>query len=107
MATSPGTAFHFNTASLYLPSGIITKPTGERAAEHDRERLFGPLGISDVLWREDPEGISDGDALVLQARDMAKPGYLVPRQRCLDGAQMIPSVWIERILTCNPPYGRG
>jgi CubicO group peptidase (beta-lactamase class C family) len=105
MATSPGTAFHYNTASPYLLSGILTKATGERAADYARERLFGPLGISDVFWGEDPEGISDGDALFLQPRDMAKLGYLYLRNGVWDGAQITPPMWNEPILHASLPTG--
>jgi hypothetical protein len=67
-----------------------------------REKLFGPLGIDDVLWRADPQGVSGGGAgLYLQPRDMAKIGYLWLRGGVWEGKQILPASWIEGVRAAN------
>ena len=39
---------------------IITKLTGMSALEYGKAKLFGPLGINDLSWGHDPQGISNG-----------------------------------------------
>ena len=82
----PGTEFNYNSGNSHLLSAILTKVTGRSALDYAREKLFGPLGIEDVLWRHDPQGISAGGAgLYLQPRDMAKIGYALPARRPVGG----------------------
>ena len=60
--------------------------------------LFGPLGIEDVMWRGDPQGISGGGAgLYMHPRDMAKIGYLYLRGGVWEGKQILPASWIEGV----------
>jgi CubicO group peptidase (beta-lactamase class C family) len=104
MTASPGAGFLYNSGSSHLLSAIITMATGESAMSYARKRLFAPLGISDVLWREDPRGISIGGyGLYLQPRDMAKLGYLYLRNGVWDGAQVLPFAWTERIRHATLP----
>ena len=65
-------------------------------------KLFGPLGIDDVLWRADPQGVSGGGAgLYLQPRDMAKIGYLWLRGGVWEGKRILPASWIEGVRAAN------
>ncbi len=98
MAQPPGTAFEYNSGNSHLLSAIINRLTGERALVYAREQLFGPLGIADVFWRRDPQGISTGGAgLYLQPRDMAKIGYLYLRNGMWEGRQIVPPAWIDAV----------
>jgi CubicO group peptidase (beta-lactamase class C family) len=98
MAQPPGTAFDYNSGNSHLLSAIINRLTGARALLYARAQLFGPLGITDVFWRQDPQGISAGGAgLYLQPRDMAKIGYLYLRNGSWDGHQIVPPAWIEAV----------
>ena len=98
MAQPPGTAFEYNSGNSHLLSAIINRLTGGRALLYARAQLFGPLGITDVFWRQDPQGISAGGAgLYLQPRDMAKIGYLYLRNGSWDGRQIVPPAWIDAV----------
>ena len=106
MAAGPGTTFNYSSGNPHLLSAILTKATGESALDYARERLFGPLGISDVFWRQDPQGVSVGGfGLFLQPRDMAKLGYLWLRHGVWDGAEIIPQAWIDRVRHATIPMG--
>jgi CubicO group peptidase (beta-lactamase class C family) len=98
MSSAPGDAFNYNSGNPHLLSAIITKLTGTSALEYAKAKLFGPLGITDVHWQQDPQGISNGGyGLYLQPRDMAKIGYLCLRNGAWDGKQLLPSAWIDKV----------
>jgi CubicO group peptidase (beta-lactamase class C family) len=104
MATEPGAAFNYDSGNPQLLSAILTRLTGQSALDYARKRLFGPLGISDVLWRSDPHGVSIGGyGLFLQPRDMAKFGYLYLHNGVWEGDQIIPPSWIDRIRHASVP----
>ena len=98
MSREPGWAFDYNSGNSHLLSAILTKLTGKSALDYAREKLFGPLGIDDVLWRPDPQGISGGGAgLYMLPRDMAKFGYLYLRNGAWEGRQIVPRAWIDGV----------
>ena len=91
MSTAPGTVFYYDSGISHLLSAILTRVTGKSALDYARETLFGPLGIEDVMWRADPQGVSGGGAgLYMHPRDMAKIGYLYLRGGVWEGKQILP-----------------
>ncbi|WP_395712664.1 serine hydrolase domain-containing protein [Reyranella sp.] len=98
MATDPGSVFYYNSGNSQLLSAILTKLTGKSAFDYAKEKLFGPLGIDDVSWRHDPQGVSAGGAgLYMLPRDMAKFGYLYLRNGAWEGRQIVPTAWIDGV----------
>jgi CubicO group peptidase (beta-lactamase class C family) len=98
MSSAPGDTFHYNSGNAHLVSATLTKITGMSALEYAEAKLFGPLGLNDVYWPHDPQGISIGPfGLWLQPRDMAKIGYLYLRNGVWEGKQLLPPAWIDRI----------
>jgi CubicO group peptidase (beta-lactamase class C family) len=98
MSSVPGSTFNYNSGNPHLLSAIITKITGMSALEYAKAKLFGPLGITDVSWQHDPQGISTGGyGLYLQSRDMAKIGYLYVRNGVWEGKQLVPTAWIDKV----------
>jgi CubicO group peptidase (beta-lactamase class C family) len=98
MVQPPGTAFNYSSGNSQLLSAVLTRATGKSAADFARERLFGPLGITDTLWRLDPQGDSIGGfGLYLHPRDMAKIGYLYLHHGQWDGQQLLPPRWTDKV----------
>jgi CubicO group peptidase (beta-lactamase class C family) len=98
MAREPGAAFNYNSGNPHLLSAILSKATGKSAEDYAREKLFGPLGISDVFWRRDPQGVSTGGfGLYLQPRDMAKLGQLWLHDGVRQGERLLPTGWIDKV----------
>jgi CubicO group peptidase (beta-lactamase class C family) len=60
MSSAPGGTFNYNNGNAQLLSAIVAKLTGMSALDYAKGKLFGPLGINDVLWRHDPQGVSGG-----------------------------------------------
>lgn len=77
IVAEPGSKFEYCSGGMHLLSGIISQSTGTSALQFARRELFRPLGIDDIGWPSDPQGVSYGwGDLHLHPRDMAKIGYL-------------------------------
>jgi hypothetical protein len=98
MAQAPGQSFNYDSGNSHLLSAILTKKTGMDTADYARQKLFEPLGITDVAWRQDPQGIAIGGyGLFMHPRDMAKIGYLYLHGGTWVGRQMLPPAWTEKV----------
>ncbi len=96
MRENPGTRFNYNSGGSHLISAIVQKTTGMNELAFAQEYLFKPLGISDVAWAADPNGIYRGeDGLELTPRDMAKIGYLYLKGGIWDGQPVVSADWVK------------
>jgi CubicO group peptidase (beta-lactamase class C family) len=96
MAQTPGEVFNYSNGDADIVSAIITKLTGKLAEDYAREKLFGPLGITNWHWDRDPQGLTIGDGmLTLLPRDMAKIGYLYLRHGEWEGKRLLPPGWAD------------
>jgi len=96
MSDKPGTRFVYNSGGSHLLSAIIRATTGTNALDFAQEHLFKPLGICDVFWPFDPQGVNNhgwGD-LVVTPHDMAKLGYLYLHEGLWDGRQVVSREWV-------------
>ena len=97
MSDEPGARFVYCSGGSHLLSAIIHETTGMDALAFARLHLFGPLGITDVAWPYDPQGINNhgwGD-LHLSPHDMAKLGYLYLNNGMWDGQQILSPEWVS------------
>jgi CubicO group peptidase (beta-lactamase class C family) len=98
MSNAPGDIFNYDSGNPHLLSAILTKLTGMSAVDYAKAKLFGPLGIDDVSWAYDLQGISVGSfGLRLKPRDMAKIGYLYLHNGVWEGKQVIPPEWVHKV----------
>jgi len=95
MAEQPGTRFEYCNGVSFLLSAIIQETTDTSALDFAEERLFDPLGISNVSWPSNPQGITIGwGELHMLPHDMAKIGYLYLKGGLWDGEQVVSSAWV-------------
>jgi CubicO group peptidase (beta-lactamase class C family) len=95
MTEEPGTTFEYCNGGSFLLSAILQETTGTSALAFAEEHLFGPLGISDVVWPSNPQGISIGwGELRMRPHDMAKIGYLYLKEGRWEGEQVVPADWV-------------
>lgn len=95
MEAAPGDRFEYCNGGSFLLSAILTETTGMTGLEFAEEHLFGPLGITDVAWPMNPQGITIGwGDLRMLSHDMAKIGYLMLRNGQWEGEQIIPARWV-------------
>lgn len=96
----PGTVFDYCGGNSEVVSAVLTRTTGASALDLARQELFSPLGITNVSWPTDRDGVSHGwGDLELQPRDMAKLGYLWLHNGRWEGKQIIPADYLVQALT--------
>jgi CubicO group peptidase (beta-lactamase class C family) len=97
MRTKPGSEFSYCSGATHLLSAVLTRATGVSALDFGRLLLFEPLGIRDVIWPADPQGITYGwTDLRMHPRDMAKIGYLYLHEGRWRGWQILSPGWVRQ-----------
>ena len=114
MAHEPGTYWMYNSGGSHILSAVINECTGQTTLSYAEETLFGPLGISNVLWESDNQGVyCGGIGLSLTPRDMAKIGYLYLNNGTWDSQQIVSASWvnasshIQHLMSVDHGYGYG
>jgi hypothetical protein len=104
VTNEPGTRFVYCGVNMHLLSAILQQATGTSALEFARANLFEPLGIEDVYWPADPQGVTHGwGDLCLHPADMAKLGSLFLHNGAWNGKQIVSRLWVESAL--QPYFG--
>lgn len=121
--TEPGERWTYNGGLTTLLGYVVSRATGQSFGAYARERLFEPLGITQVewgwagergegltgtnAWRDIPELQWSGSqpwslvaspfvALWLRPRDLLKFGSLYLNRGCWNGRQVLPEEWVAR-----------
>jgi len=96
MREEPGKRFYYNTGASHVLSAIVQRTSGKSSLEYAREKIFTPLGISDIAWGTDNQGIyTGGSRIFMKPEDLAKYGYLYLNKGKWEDKQIIPGSWIE------------
>ena len=110
MSDAPGTIWNYHEGGSHLLCVLVQEKSGMSTLDFAYKYLFHPLGITDVMWSADRNGIAyGGNWLHIRSRDMAKFGYLYLRDGMWDGQQVVPSDWVRasaegRLKTDSYPY---
>ena len=97
MNAAPGQRFDYCNGATYLLSAIIQKSTGVRTYKFAMDNLFAPLGITDVKWRSNPQGIDIGyNRMWLKPHDMAKFGWLFLKKGKWQGNTIVSEEWVTK-----------
>ena len=106
MVQRPGAGFNYDSGAWHLMSAILAKKTGMDTLDFAKRTLFAPLGIDDVRWRADPQGVRNGGyGLYLLPRDMAKIGHLYLHRGEWDGRQVLPTGWTDAVFNASVDMG--
>jgi len=104
MAQAPGSGFNYSSGNSHLLSALLSRHTQQSALAFAQQHLFAPLGIDDVTWPSDPQGVSMGGyGLFMQPRDMAKLGYLFLRRGRWQDQQLLSPAWFDRVEHASVP----
>jgi CubicO group peptidase (beta-lactamase class C family) len=106
----PGTHFAYCSPGMHLLSAILTQATGMSALDFARANLFEPLGIGEVYWPYDAQGINHGwGDLSLYPADAAKIGQLFLQQGEWHGRQIVSREWVDAAThqQATTPPGQG
>ncbi len=96
----PGAVFTYNSAATHLLGVVLQKAVDRPLPDFADDFLFGPLGISDVVWEELSSGYVNGGAGVdLRPRDLAKIGQLFLQRGWSGTRPIVPEQWIDEVTT--------
>jgi CubicO group peptidase (beta-lactamase class C family) len=97
MATAPGALFNYSGGATSLLGAALAKAVGQRLDVYASEKLFQPLGITDVEWLSFTGNaeVAAFAGLRLRPRDLAKLGQLIADQGRWNGRQVLPAWWIS------------
>lgn len=96
----PGTRYSYDSIETYLLSAIVQKITGKTVLELLNERVFRPMGITDVEWERCPEGVVVGGwGIYLSSHSQALFGQLLLQQGEWNGKQLISKEWVKEMMT--------
>ncbi|RUO69585.1 serine hydrolase domain-containing protein [Idiomarina ramblicola] len=94
-----GRDFSYCTAGISATAAAIEAVSEERFSTYTNTALFRPLGITEIEWLHNEEGITQGGGgLRIKPRDLIKIGELVLNNGAWSGNQIINSDWIEKSL---------
>lgn len=100
MVEAPGTRFNYCSGCSHLISAALSQAVGGDLPGFAREYLFEPLGIEELSWETDPQGVPIGGwGLRLTSRDMARLGYLYLREGGWNGRQIVSPEWVAAATT--------
>jgi CubicO group peptidase (beta-lactamase class C family) len=107
---APGSEFIYNSGAAYVLGAIVQKVTGMTVEEYLGPRLFEPLGISNRLWGQSPEGINMTDGgLSVTTEELAKFGQLYLQNGMWEGQAIIEPQWVTdataKQVDTYPGYG--
>ena len=95
VAFAPGTKFHYNSMNSYMLARIVCRLSGRSLTELLRERLFGPLGITNYFWEIGPEGVEKGGwGLFMSAESWCKVGIMMLGGGTYERKRILSSDWI-------------
>ncbi len=95
MAADPGETWNYNTGDFHLLSALLQNATGLPTEDFAIDSLAAPMGVTDLFWPTDPQGISfGGSRLELAPRSMAKFGFLYLNNGTWDSQQLISKDWV-------------
>lgn len=113
MESTPGTTWAYCGPASHLLSAVVGRATGEPEDAWLRERIFDRIGVGDVIWPHDPQGVAHGwgDAR-LHAEDLARLGLLLLHGGAWDGERLLDPAWVaaattNRVGTAGPAGGYG
>ncbi len=108
----PGTKFGYCSPGFHLLSSLVSAAAHTNELEFGRKYLYEPLGIKEIVWPSDAQGITHGwGNSHFYPRDFAKIGYLFLHGGQWDGKQIISADWVKQSTTqhieARPKVGYG
>ena len=91
-----GRYFSYCTGGVFTLSEVLQKATGMRTDRYAQEKLFGPLGVTDVQWVYSPLNIPQtGGGLRLTSRGLLKIAELYRAEGQWQGHRIVDEAWVR------------
>lgn len=103
----PGTLFNYSGGATTLLGGVLARSTGRKIDDYAREKLFGPLSITDFEWLHfrNAQEVAAFGGLRLRPRDLAKIGQLMVSGGMWNGQRVLPEGWVAE--STKPRFDTG
>lgn len=99
-----GRYFSYCTGGVFTLSEVLEKATGARTDRYAREKLFEPLGITNVEWVYSPMNVPQtGGGLQLTSQDLLKIAQLYLDGGQWQGKRIVSEAWVR---TSTQPHAR-
>ena len=103
-APAYGRYFSYCTGGVFTLSEVLEKATGMRTDRYAQQKLFSPLGITNVQWAYSPMNVPmTGGGLLLTSRDLLKIGQLYLDGGRWQGTRVLNESWVR---TSTQPHAR-
>ena len=87
--------FCYSSFGSYVLSAAVTRVTGETVFDYLKPRLLDPLGITDVSFEQNADGVNMGGwGFNLHTEDIAKFGQLLLQDGVWEGRRLLPEGWV-------------
>ena len=107
LVAAPGERWNYNGGATAVIAKLVSRGTGRPLLDFAQERLFAPLGITDVEWFTDRKGeLKAASGLRLRPRDLAKIGQLVLQRGRWGEQEVIPGRWLQEATTAQAQTDR-
>lgn len=112
-AAPAGTTWLYNTDAYHRTGLAVVAKTGKSLQDHTREAMFDAIGVGTSEWStrglvKDSKGMPV-DALLMNARDMARVGLLMMHRGTWRDQVIVPNAYVTEAMTpsqtFNPSYG--
>lgn len=91
-----GRYFSYCTGGVFTLSEVLAKATEVRTDRYAREKLFQPLGITNVEWVYSPLNVPQtGGGLRLTSRDLLKIAQLYLNGGEWQGKRLVSASWVQ------------
>ncbi len=96
----PGKMWQYNGGATALLAELIARGSGRPLLDFAKEKLFDPLGITDVEWVKGMDGqAAAASGLRMRPRDVAKVGQIILDKGQWKGKRIVPAAWLEDSFT--------
>jgi CubicO group peptidase (beta-lactamase class C family) len=96
VVAEPGSRWQYCGGATALLAHLIAEGTGMQLHEDAKEKLFGPLGITDTDWVLGSNGEpAAASGLRMRPRDLARIGQLVLQRGRWGERQLVPADWLD------------
>jgi CubicO group peptidase (beta-lactamase class C family)/pimeloyl-ACP methyl ester carboxylesterase len=96
LEAAPGAKFNYSNGAPAVLAAVLEKACGQDLDRFAREKLFLPLGISDVSWSRYFDGSLEADGgLALRPRDLAKIGQMFLDNGDWRGRRVVSEDWVR------------
>ena len=109
--SGPGDRWTYNSAAPNLILSLLEAQLAQPFGDWARVQFFGPMGITNYKWDNQPTGTPEGAArLFLRPQDMMKIGILLLDEGHFNGQQIVAKSWVSEMTqvhshTANGDYG--